>query len=454
MRVKKVRVMFVAVLILLSFTSKAQFTTGNLVVVRLGDGTTVYNGGAAARCFLDEYTTTGTLVQSVAMPVTTSGANRRFMLSNGFTGGLITLSLDNRYLVLPGYDVAELSQPLTSLTAAIAPRIVARINKNAVINTATVTGAYDGEAVESAYSPNGTDIAVAGSSGNPIVTGTGGVRYVVYGGTSSLAVNLASLSNYQLNVFNNQLYLSSEFNNVSIGIFSGTFPVTVAPTITNLPGLPASNTTPIGYFMADLDNTVAGVDVLYVCDRNGFGGATGNTITKYSLVGGNWVKNNSVAITSPLGLTATITGSTVTLYATSSTKLFSLVDASGYNGNVTASLTTLATAAVNTTFKGLAFSPSVSDGVTSAVREEEFLNISNVFQSSANSLQVTWSAKKPELLIISIVDLYGRTVYRSSTRSTAGINQRSLPIQSIAKGSYVVRITNGKTQTAHQFVKQ
>ncbi len=437
----------------LSLCSYAQFTTGNLVVVRVGDGSTVYTNGAAGRCFLDEYTTSGTLVQTVAMPVTTSGANRKFMVSSASTGGLITLSLDNRYLLLPGYDVAELSQPLSSLTAAIAPRIVARINKNAVINTATVTGAYDGESVESAYSPNGTDIAVAGSSGNPIVTGTGGVRYVVYGGTSSLAVNLASLSNYQLNVFNSQLYLSSEFNNVSIGIFSGTFPVTVAPTITNLPGLPTSNTTPIGYFMADLDNTVVGVDVLYVCDRNGFGGPTGNTITKYSLVAGNWVKNNSIAVTNPLGLTGTVSGTTVTLYATSRTNLYSLVDASGYAANITASLTTLATAAANTNFKGLAFAPSLSDGITSAVREEEFLNISKVFQSSANSLQVTWSAKKPELLIISIVDLYGRTVYRSSTKSTAGINERSLPIQSLAKGSYVVRITNGKEQQAHQFIK-
>ncbi|HLO37446.1 MAG TPA: T9SS type A sorting domain-containing protein [Lacibacter sp.] len=448
---KKVRVMFVAVLILLSFTSKAQFTTGNLVVVRLGDGTTVYNGGAAARCFLDEYTTAGALVQTIAMPVTTSGANRKFMLNNGFTGGLITLSLDNRYLLLPGYDVAEFSEPLGSLTAAIAPRIVARINKNAVINTATVTGAYDGETVESAYSPNGTDIAVAGRNLNN--NGTGGVRYVTFEGSTSLPVNSANMSNYQLNVFNNQLYISCEFNNVAVGVFSGNFPITVAPAITNLPGLPTTNTTPIGFFLADVDNTVAGVDVLYVCDRNGFGGATANTITKYSLVGGNWVKNNSIAVTNPLGLTGVVNGSTVTLYATSSTRLYSFADASGYNANITASLTILATAAGNSTFKGLAFAPSVSDGVT-AVREEEFLNISKVFQSSANSLQVAWSAKKPELLIISIVDLYGRTVYRSSTRSTSGINERSLPIQSLAKGSYVVRITNGKEQQAHQFIKR
>lgn len=436
------------------FFGHAQFTTGNLVVVRLGNGTTVYPGGSAAPCFLDEYTTTGTLVQTVAMPVTTSGANRRFMLNNGLYGGLITLSLDNRYLLLPGFDAAEFSQPLASLTAAVAPRIVARINKNAVVNTTTVTGAYDGESVESAYSPNGTDIAVAGSSGNPVVTGTGGIRYVTLGSTSSTSVNIANLSNYQLNVFNNQLYISCGSSNVSVGVFSGTFPITAAPTITNLPGLPTTSTTPLGYFMADIDNTVAGVDVLYICDGNNGGGPLANTLTKYSLVAGSWVKQNSIAITSPRGLTGIVSGSTVTLYATSATNLYSLVDASGYNANITASLTTLATAAANTSFKGLSFAPSINDGVTSSVREEEFLDVSKVFQSSATNLQVTWTAKKPELLILSIVDLYGRTVYRSSTKSTAGINGRSLPIQSLSKGSYIVRITNGREQQTHQFIKQ
>lgn len=433
-------------LFILTFYSKAQFTTGNLVVVRLGNGT-VYSGGAAARCFLDEYTTTGTLVQSIAMPVTTTGANRRFMLNNGYAGGLISLSLDNKYLLLPGYDVDEFSQPLTSFTSAIAPRIVARINKNAVINTATVTGAYSGEAVECAYSSNGIDIAVAGTNFNN--NGTGGIRYATLGGTSSLLVNAGATNTnwYQLNLFNNQLYVSNEFNNMSVGIFSGTFPLTTSPTITNLPGLPATGTTIIGFYMADLNNAVSGVDVLYACDRNT------NTITKYSLVSGSWVKNNSVAVTAPLGLTGVVNGSTVTLFATTNTKFYSLVDASGYNANMTASVTTLATAATNTNFKGIAFAPSVSDGITSSVREEELLTISKVFKSSATSLQVIWSAKKAEPVIFSITDLYGRTVYRSSTRSSAGINERSLPIQFLSKGSYVVRITNGKEQHAHQFIK-
>ena len=45
----------------------AAFTPGNVVVYRVGDGSgSLVNTGNAV--FLDEYTTSGTLVQSIAMP--------------------------------------------------------------------------------------------------------------------------------------------------------------------------------------------------------------------------------------------------------------------------------------------------------------------------------------------------------------------------------------------------
>src|SRR5436190_21706313 len=52
------------------------FTQGNIVVYRVGDGS-IALAPAAAAVFLDEYTPTGTLVQSIAMPRTTSGLNKR-----------------------------------------------------------------------------------------------------------------------------------------------------------------------------------------------------------------------------------------------------------------------------------------------------------------------------------------------------------------------------------------
>jgi len=439
-----------AFFLFLTVQSFAQFATGNLVVVRLGDGTTVNNGGAAARCFLDEYTTGGTLVQSVAMPVVTNGLNRRFFLNNGFTSGLITLSTDKRYLLLPGYDVAEFSQPVSAFTSAVAPRIVARIDKNKIINTSTVTGAFGNENPESAFSTNGTDIWVLGGNG---VANEGGLRFLTFGSTGSVVLNNSNLAAYQLQIFNNQLYASCEFTNVSIGAVGTGIPTTGSPAISNLPGMPSASTTAIGFFMADLDATVAGLDVLYVCDRNGFGGPTANTITKYSLVSGTWVKNNSVSVTNPIGLTGAISGNSVTLYATGSTTLYSLTDATGYNANMTASLTSLATAPGVATFKGVAFAPSEFD-LTSAVNEVSTIAISKVYQTSVNTLQVEWSSKKPGSSQILINDITGRVVTSASVKSASGLNRTHLTITSLPAGTYLVRIIKDKEIQVQKFIKQ
>src|SRR5262245_8325985 len=50
----------------------APFTPGNLVVFRAGDGATAL-ANTGNPVFLDEYTRTGTLVQSIAMPSTGAG---------------------------------------------------------------------------------------------------------------------------------------------------------------------------------------------------------------------------------------------------------------------------------------------------------------------------------------------------------------------------------------------
>src|SRR5262249_57285590 len=84
--------------------SAAGFSPGNLVVARVGTGDAALSNAATA-VFLDEYTPTGTLVQSVPMPTATNGANRRLTVSGTATSeGALALSMDGRYLSLGGYD--------------------------------------------------------------------------------------------------------------------------------------------------------------------------------------------------------------------------------------------------------------------------------------------------------------------------------------------------------------
>src|SRR5271167_4809014 len=76
----------------------ASFTPGNIVVYRVGDGvgSLVLTGNPV---FIDEYTPSGTFVQSVAVPATVSGSNKP-LIAQGATGsgsaieGLLSDSTD------------------------------------------------------------------------------------------------------------------------------------------------------------------------------------------------------------------------------------------------------------------------------------------------------------------------------------------------------------------------
>ena len=103
-----------------------------------------------------------------------------------------------------------------------------------------------------------------------------------------------------------------------------------------------------------------GADTLYVADES-FG------VAKDSLVAGSWIANGTAGAGADAyrGITGTTSGTTVTLFATrkgGSTatgggELVSIVDASGYNGAFTGAPTLLAVAGANTAFRGVAMVP-------------------------------------------------------------------------------------------------
>src|SRR5438094_2275132 len=122
MDLRKVASAAAALVFASSLAIAAPFTAGNLVIYRVGDGAAALGSGGTA-VFLDEYTPTGTFVQSVAMPAT--GASGRLVASGtATTEGFLTRSQDGRYLVVPGYDAA-LAATVTSTTA---PRVIGRVD--------------------------------------------------------------------------------------------------------------------------------------------------------------------------------------------------------------------------------------------------------------------------------------------------------------------------------------
>lgn len=335
------------------------FQPGNLVVVRIGDGTASLAEGNAHKVFLDEYTTSGSLVRSRAMPTLALGSNKRLTLSVSaadHTEGYLTLSPDGQFLALGGYDAPPGYASVAAAPYAAVKRVAGVVNANGEANTSTVLNTFSSVVIRSVITSNGYDIWAAG--------GNNGIRHATLGDTTSIAV--VTQSGRCLHVFNDQLYTSSTASGFRVAAAGAGLPTTTGNTLSNLPGIPATSGSPYGICFADLDTAVAGPDVLYVADEGN------NGLSKYSLVNGSWVLNGRIGSSTDKyrGLTGRVTPSGIVLYATrrnngSSTgggEIVTIADTSGYNAAFNASPQLLVTAASNTLIRGIALSPGTAMG--------------------------------------------------------------------------------------------
>jgi len=326
----------------------------HLVIYRVGDGSSsLVNTGNPV--FVDEFTASGTLLRSVPMPLTVNGNNRRLVASGTATSeGLLTRSSDAHFVVLTGYDAPLPTSGLVSTTGTAVPRIVGRVAADGTVDTSTqVIDGSSGNNPRSVATLDGSQLWVTGASG--------GVRFLPFGNTSATTTQLSTtITNLrQVGIFGSQLFVSDSSGSVRLGAVGSGLPTTSGQVITNIPGFPTSGS-PYGFYFADLDASVPGLDVLYVAD-DGVG------LSKYSLVSNSWIAKGTVGTAADAyrGLTAVVNSGTVTLYATrkggssaaGGGELVSLVDASGYDGAFAAAPTLLVTAAANTAFRGVALAP-------------------------------------------------------------------------------------------------
>ena len=331
----------------------AGFGGGNIVVYRVGDGVTALNANAAA-VFLDEYTPSGTLVQSIPMPTTVSGLNKRFTGSGSATSeGELTLSSDGHYLVAAGYDAGTGMASMTSSTSAAVNRVIARIDSTGTVDTTTaLTDAISGGNPRGAASTNGLDLWLSGTSSG------GGIRYAAFGSTTSTALGTTPTTNIrQVNIFQGQLYVSSASSTIRIATVGTGTPTSGPQIFTQLTGVPATLSSPYGFFLTHLNGPGSTPDTLYFADDNTAAGSTGG-LSKYSLVGGTWVSSGNTGLNLGVrSITGVVSGGVVTLYLTSSTGLYSFVDATGYDAALVGAPTNIASAGTNKAFRGVAFAP-------------------------------------------------------------------------------------------------
>ena len=100
------------------------FALGDLVVVRVANGTGALNNQSTAT-YLDEYTPGGTFVQTVSLPTAASGANLALTLTgNGVNEGYLELSGNGQFLTLAGYNIAPGTATPSSAAASATPRTI------------------------------------------------------------------------------------------------------------------------------------------------------------------------------------------------------------------------------------------------------------------------------------------------------------------------------------------
>jgi hypothetical protein len=349
------------------------FLPGNLVVVRVGDGSGSLDAFARP-VFLDEYATTGgSRVQALALPTTPSGGNRELTLTgNGSQEGYLTLSADGQFLALAGYAVSVGSTTAAGVPTGFggtADRAIARVGATGVVDTTTVlTNAYAAGPVRSVVSVDGSQYWVSGGSR---VSGdganSGGVNTIGHGGTTATRINNTVNDTRSLRIFNGQLYVStgppSAVTISAVGTGLPTQPEATFVAFTT-PGLNA----PRDFILFDLDQNGV-VDRMYVADErtNNSGGLERWVSTD----GSSWTRETTFVPannTGLRGLTGQLIGGVPTLFGTtaittaSGNQLVSFVD-----DGVNTAFTVLATADTNTAFRGVAFTPSAVPEPTALV---------------------------------------------------------------------------------------
>jgi hypothetical protein len=335
-------------------------TPTEFTVVRIGMGTTALTNDATATFLERRKITDGSLVGvALALPTAVSGANKQLTLSGlASVEGQLTRSTDGKYLIIAGYAAAVGSPNVSSSSSATVNRVIGRIDAAGNINTTTASTGFTAAGMRGAASTDGNMLWVSSDSG---------IGYTTLGSTA--VPTLLNITNVRgIGIFGSgngvQLYASSVSNpNQGLNAVGTGTPTAANTTVTRLAGFTAANSpASVGFVAFDRDGNGT-VDQMYVADDTlGAGGG----IQRWKLNSGNsWMQEGIVSTGANAGaryVTGWVTGTTATLLVTTAEgggvnpRILQLTD----NGGATSAVTTkmLATAAGNTTYRGIALAPN------------------------------------------------------------------------------------------------
>jgi uncharacterized repeat protein (TIGR02543 family) len=325
------------------------FTAGNLVVNRIGNGSTL-TSGVAFNISIVELNTAGTTQQTLTTLFTSS--NLLTESATGTSNGQINSF--NTFLGVPGYNsaLATASVATSNTKATNILGTGATVVNRVVFPTSGSPLPFMANNFRSIVPSSATTFYASGSGSSS----TGGIWY--YDGSAFTQVS--STSNGQptncrnVEVYNSQLYFSS-----STGTYLGISKLgTGLPTSSNQTAVLEINmgtgASPYGFVLSPDGNT------MYVADdrTNESGG-----IYKFTKSGGTWSQayllSTGVSSIGARGLMVDFSGSDPIIYATtaeaSANRIIKIIDTGSGSSS-----TTLATAASNYVFRGVDFSPAAA----------------------------------------------------------------------------------------------
>lgn len=340
-------------------------TAGDVVVERDGNGIEALSS-ASSSVWLNEFTPTGGLAATLALPTSASGSNKP-LVDGGSTAsdGLLTLSENRECLTTVGYDTGVGVEKVAETKASTVPRTVAVVNAAGGIDTTTALSNFANE--NNARSATSDKCKALWVGGNGTKT-TGGTVAATLGGSTGTQLSETTTNLRQVEVVKGQLYASADPTKagaVTIAKIGSGLPTTKPQTATNL-AFEKAPEQPYGYSFLTL-GLGSEPDTLYVADN-----ARG-AVVKYGLSAGKWVEHGSVLIPEVTGVTANDVNGAVTIYATSAAAtsngtagkagtLYRISDVSGVNGTLSGIPVEIATAPANEAFRGVAFAPGTVIG--------------------------------------------------------------------------------------------
>jgi len=400
---------------------------------------------------IQEHTTSGTIVGD-QLKLNILVDDRRLSLE-----GVIHLSEDRNYVLAVGRTGFEgtVAAPASSLGIRHnSATIVSRINNNKLIETTSLPGilngtfltpAFNGESARGAVSVDGSSFYV--NTGN--AAADKGTQNIVFGATATTPY--AASANRGLGTFGGKIFQVSQSgvvqqDNVNLNLTNTT------GTLTEI-------------VVLDVDATIAGLDLMYIGDRD-------NGILKYYFNGTSWiyagVANGAIVPGGFNALTGRVEGGKPTLYGikidntdnfTTDSQLVKVVDdlARTEDWSIAggASFTSLIHLTSNPTkmMRGVCFTPNttlLSTNNNDISITSDIILFPNPSKGSSFNLKLPKSFENVE---VSINNMLGQTIYTQKENFAEGVLSIN-PSVSITPGMYLVTLkSNGFTITKNWIVQ-